>query len=496
MEITVIPKKERAKPRIGAYARVSSSSDAQEDSLAFQAEYWNKRFENDSSIEYVGLFSDDGISGKMMRNRKELNRLLEKVRCGEIDKIYTKSLSRFARNHMETLSVVRELRDLGVEIIFEKENIHTLDPKCSLVLSVFASLAEQELISMSKNQQWAVRKRFAKGDVYFVSTYGYKLINGVLEINPDEAKVVRRIFELYIKGYGATKIAQILDKENCPTKRGAVAWTARTVKGILFNESYLGDTLVQKSVYNCKSYKRNRGELPQYYIEETHEAIIDKDTFERIQEINEQRTKRYNPACNGGQKTALSGKIKCGNCGSIFKRKTCDKGKSYACYKWRCQIKDTKTKEACDIPDVKEDVFIELLIQSYNECLEQNLSFKDEICQMQLLQNMLETESELKKLHVKGYISDEQYRNQSATLLEQIKLQEQMIQREKFRNTDIKKYVPSAVYIDDMAEFLSKAVVNKDWTITFIFENGYETTKSYTNGRAGNVNGKLCKSKS
>lgn len=124
------------------------------------------------------------------------------------------------------------------------------------------------------------------------------------------------------------------------------------------------------------------------------------------------------------------------------------------------------------------------------------MSFKEEPCQMQLLQSMLETERELKKLHVKGYISDEQYRSQSTTLLEQIKLQEQMIQKEKLRNTDMKKYVPSAVYIDDMAEFLSKAVVNKDWTITFIFDNGYETTKSYTNGRAGNVNGKLCKSKS
>ena len=273
-------------------------------------------------------------------------------------------------------------------------------------------------------------------------------------------------------------------------------WSAAAVKGILKNESYIGDTLLQKNIYNCRTHKTNDGELPQYYVEETHEAIIDKDTFEQVQKIRKQRKEQYNPACNGGQKTALSGKIKCGHCGSFFKRKTCNKGKTYACYKWRCQIKDAKTKEACDIPDVKEEVFIGLLIQSYNECLEQNLSFKDEICQIQLLQNMLETESELKKLHIKGYISDEQYRSQSAMLLEQIKLQEQMIQREKFRNTDIKKYVPSAVYIDDMAEFLSKAVVNKEWTITFIFENGYETTKSYTNGRAGNVNGKLCKSKS
>ncbi len=217
MKVTEIPKRERGKPKVCAYVRVSSNSEEQEDSFLFQSRYWERKFINDSTVEYVGLFSDNGVSGKSMKNRKGLNKMLELTKSGGADRIYTKSVSRFARNYAEAITIIRELRDMGVPIIFEKENINTLDPKCELILSVMASLAEEELRSMSENQKWAVRKRFAEGKPDCSRTYGYKVVNNHLVIDKTEAIGVRRIYELYLQGYGATKIAQILDNEGIKT---------------------------------------------------------------------------------------------------------------------------------------------------------------------------------------------------------------------------------------------------------------------------------------
>lgn len=270
MRVTEIPKRERGKPKVCAYVRVSSNSEEQEDSFLFQSRYWERKFINDSTVEYVGLFSDNGVSGKSMKNRKGLNKMLELARNGGADMIYTKSVSRFARNYAEAITIIRELRDIGVPIIFEKENINTLDPKCELILSVMASLAEEELRSMSENQKWAVRKRFAEGKPDCSRTYGYRVVNNHLVIDQTEAIGVRRIYELYLQGYGATKIAQILDAEGIKTLKDG-AWSSMSVRGILFYEVYIGDHLLQKNVYNMKSRHKNDGELPQYYVQDTHE---------------------------------------------------------------------------------------------------------------------------------------------------------------------------------------------------------------------------------
>lgn len=280
MEITKIPMKEKEKPKIGVYVRVSTKKEEQEYSFALQSEYWNKRFGNDENVEYVGLFTDEGISGKMMRNRKGLNKLLELAKSGGIDQIHTKSISRFARNYTELLTVARELRDMGIPLIFEKENINTLDPKCGLILTVMSSLAEQELISMSKNQQWAARKRFANGSIELTRIYGYTFNRGEFTIIPEEAGVVKEIFELYLQGNGVERIAQILTKRGYKTVHGSTAWSRKTVLGMLKNEKYTGNSLLQKSINNLKVKKMNRGELPQYYIENSHEAIISQEVFD------------------------------------------------------------------------------------------------------------------------------------------------------------------------------------------------------------------------
>ena len=239
MDITKIPKQEKDRPRVCAYARVSTKSEAQEYSLFMQTKYWENKFRDNNEVEYVGLFSDDGISGKEMRNRKALNEVLSKVRKGEIDRVYTKSISRFARNYTEIIAVIREFRELGVPIIFEKECLNTLDPKCGLLLNIMASLAEEELKSMSKNQKWAARKRFAQGSIELTQIYGYRLIDGQLIVNQEEKKLIQLIYSLYTKGYGIPKICRILTERGYKTMHGG-AWSKNTIRTILSNEKYVG----------------------------------------------------------------------------------------------------------------------------------------------------------------------------------------------------------------------------------------------------------------
>ncbi|MCM1224266.1 MAG: recombinase family protein [Lachnospiraceae bacterium] len=306
--ITEIPKIEKGKPRVCAYVRVSTDKDEQEDSFAVQSEYWTKRFSTDETVEYVGLFTDEGISGKKMKNRKGLLALLDKARSGGIDRIYTKSISRFARNYTEIIAVIRELREKGIPIIFEKENINTLDPKCNLMLSVMSSLAEEELRSMSKNQKWAARKRFASGSVELSRIYGYDYADGKLTVNPETAKIVKRIFELFLNGLGSEKIAKALECEGYATMRGGEHWSRATILRILKNEKYIGDSLLQKNYMDEHGKTKNRGELPQYYVENTHEPIISREDFEAVKRILDERYRKYRLGVGHCNSYLMSGK--------------------------------------------------------------------------------------------------------------------------------------------------------------------------------------------
>lgn len=486
----------KQRPRVGVYVRVSTRKDEQEYSFAFQSKYWIERFENDSSVEFVGLFTDEGISGKSMRNRKGLQKLLDMARNGKVDKIYTKSISRFARNYTETLDVVRELRDIGIPLIFEKENINTLDPKCGLILTVMASLAEQEIISMSNNQKWAARKRFANGSIELSRIYGYTYSQGNLTVKDDEAEVVRLIFEYYLEGYGVEKIAKMLTQEGYKNIHGITEWNKRTVLYMLKNEKYAGNALLQKSVYTLKNKVKNNGIVPQYYIENSHEPIVSTEIFEAVQKLIRERAVKYHhtDANAGERKYPFTGKIKCGICGATYKRKIVAKGKTYECIKWACTIKEYKGKAVCASHDIKNDVLEKLFLEAYNECLDKNFEYPGVKEEYDRLKVLLKTEQELKALRVKGYISDEMYRNETEKVINEIKCREATIQSLQSKKLSDKKFVKSDVLQGDMADFLIKATV-VDWTITFEFANGCKITKSYTNGRSGNVNGKLCKHK-
>lgn len=496
MKITKMPMGEKVKPKVGAYVRVSTKKEKQEYSLAFQSEYWRNRFENDSEVEFIGLFTDEGISGKSMRNRKGLNKLLDKARNGEIDRIYTKSVSRFARNYAETLSVVQELRDVGVPLIFEKENINTLDPKCGLILTVMSSLAEQELISMSKNQQWAARKRFANGSIELGRIYGYSYKKGKLTVIPEEAAVVKEIYAYYLQGYGIEKIAKLLNAKGYKNVHGNTEWNRKTALYILKNEKYTGNCLLQKSVYDLNVRRKNRGEAPQYYIENSHEAIISMEDYQAVQKIMQERVAKFHPSgiYDGKIRYPLSGKIKCGICGATYKRKITAKGKTYECLKWCCITKESKGKSKCASHDIKNDVIERLITEAYNESLDKNYTYSGAETEYEKLKELLATEQELKALHAKGYVSDDKYREQTEKILFEIKSREATIKTLQTRKIGEKKFEKSAVFTNVIADFLIQATI-KDWMVTFEFANGIKIMKSYTNGRAGNVNGKLCKHK-
>lgn len=494
MEITKIPMIGNQKPKVGVYVRVSTKKEEQEYSFAFQSEYWNRRFANDPTIEYVGLFTDEGICGKSMKNRKGLNAMLARAKNGEIDRIYTKSISRFARNFVDTIATVRELREIGIPIIFEKEGIDTLDNKCGLILSVMASLAEEELRSMSKNQQWAARKRFANGSIELSKIYGYSYKTGQLTVIPEEAAVVKEIFSLYLQGNGTGKIANILSEKKYRTAYGHTEWSNKTILYILKNEKYTGNSLLQKFICELKTKRTNKGELPQYYIENSHEAIISMEDFDAVQNLLCEKVKKFHPNGGGDGKNRypLSGKIKCGECGATYKRKITAKGKTYECLKWCCRVKESKGKINCDAHDIKNDVIERLLVESYNECLDNNYTYSAEY---EEIKGMLATERELKELHAKGYISDSLYRTENKKILSEIRSRELTIQALQMKKMGNKRFVNSAVFTKNIAEFLIRATI-KDWTVTFEFVNGTKIMKTYTNGRAGNVNGKLCKYKS
>lgn len=493
MHLTKTQAIEKTIVRVCAYVRVSTKKEEQHYSFINQSDYWQKKLGENEDFKYVGLFSDEGISGKMMKNRNGLNEMLEKVRRGEIDRIYTKSISRFARNYTDALTVVRELRDLGIPIIFEKEGINTLDPKCGLLLSVMASLAEEELKSMSKNQQWAVRKRFANGSVELARIYGYKYEKGKLIVKPKEAELVKKVFQFYLEGNGVVKVARLMDESGYKPMNGGERWGKSTIIDILRNEKYIGDSILQKNIYNLKTKKPNRGELPQYYVEGTHEAIISKEDFMEVQKRMKETSKKFHHRTTH-PKYPLSGKIRCGNCGTTFSRKIYAKGKTYECIRWSCRLKDQKNKAACGSNDIKDEVITKLLIEAYNESLDKAYKNRTSICTKEQLQKLLEAERELKALYAKGYISENRYRMETGILIENIKDIEDKLKVTQKDNTETKKYIKSAEFTRDMADFLIKATV-QDWTVKFEFANGYVVTKKYTNGRAGNVNGKLCKHK-
>ena len=315
----------KTKKKVAAYARISMESERMNHSLSAQISYYSSLIQKNLDWQYAGVFADDGISGTGIAKRDEFKRMIEAANNGEIDIILTKSIQRFARNTVDLLETVRHLKDIGVEVRFEKEHINSMSGDGELMLTILASFAQEESRSLSENCKWGIRKRFEKGipNGHF-RVYGYRWEGDDLVIVPEEAEVVRRIFQNFLDGKSRLETEREFAAEGVTTREGC-RWVDSNIKVVLTNVTYTGNLLLQKEFISdpiSKQRKKNKGQLPQYFVEDTHPAIIDKATFDYVQEEIARR-KELGPLANKSLNiTCFTGKIKCDRCGQSFMRNT------------------------------------------------------------------------------------------------------------------------------------------------------------------------------
>lgn len=341
---------------VAAYARVSSPKDAMKHSLAAQVSYYSGMIQSHPGWRYAGVFTDEGITGTR-ETRDGFQRLLEECRAGRIDMIITKSISRFARNTVTLLSTVRELKGMGVDVFFEEQNIHSGSNDGELMLTILASFAQAESESMSENQKWRVRKNFREGKPWGAKLYGYRVEDDTFIVVPDEAGIVRRVYAEYLSGKGTEAIANGLNTDGIPTRRGG-KWYPNVIWQMLRNSNYTGSLLLQKTYREdplTKRKRKNDGVLPQYFVEDSHEAIIDADTFEAVQSELKRRESAYKHKKRNNMGYPFTGLIVCANCGRRYKRKTTAGG-----FKWVCPTFNSAGKAVCPSKMIPEDTLAAL----------------------------------------------------------------------------------------------------------------------------------------
>ncbi|MDE7362134.1 MAG: recombinase family protein, partial [Oscillospiraceae bacterium] len=306
--------------RAAAYARVSTDHEDQLTSYEAQVEYYTEYISGDPELEFVGIYTDEGISGTSTTRREGFKQMIADALDGKIDLIITKSVSRFARNTVDSLTAIRQLKEHGVECYFEKENIRTFDSKGELLLTIMASLAQEESRSISENCVWGQRRRFADGKVTvpFKRFLGYdRGPDGGLVVNEKEAEIVREIYRLFLSGVSPHTIAKQFTERKIPSPGGQIKWYKGTVTSILSNEKYKGDALLQKvytTDYLTKRKKVNEGEVPQYYVEGSHEAIISAEDFARARAELDRRRKVGKPRSDD----IYTSRLVCGECGKQY----------------------------------------------------------------------------------------------------------------------------------------------------------------------------------
>lgn len=459
------------------YARVSTLAEEQEHSLAFQTHYFKTLIESERDSEFVGVYADTR-SGKTSRLRKQFTAMLKAARRGEIDYIITKSISRFARNLIETLRIIRELREIGVGVFFEKEGLDTLDRGSDFMLSIYATVAESELTSMSENVKWAARKRYEKGSVELAAIYGYYYENGKLTVNHAEAAVVKEIFEGYANGDGQSIIARSLNARGIKTKMGAGFWDSCAIARMLANEKYIGDALTQKTYKDGFKVVKNGGEMPQFYIENNHPAIISREIWSAVQE----RSKKMAEIAKVRTPYPLSpfsSKIKCKECGKGYMRRKNNRNTPYEKWIWSCQTYIQHGRKYCGGHNIREKDLQQLFLSAYTEAAQYESADDPTVILTDSINTLLSQERELVALKVKGYITREAYDGQHDELLKQIKDTEAALLLAA-RRSGKRKYEAADEYQDSLVGSLEAAEID-GFTITFNFKNGATVKRTFNN---------------
>lgn len=386
--ITVIPARKRVgstvakekikKLRVAAYCRVSTETEEQNSSYEVQVAHYTEFIQKNSEWEFAGIFADDGISGTNTKKREEFNRLITECMDGNIDMVITKSISRFARNTLDCLQYIRQLKDKNIPVYFEKENINTMDAKGEVLLTIMASLAQQESQSLSQNVKLGLQYRYQQGKVQVNHKrfMGYtKDEDGNLIIVPEEAEIIKRIYRECLEGKSLTGIGRGLEKDGILTAANKPRWRAETIKKILQNEKYIGDALLQKTTtvdFLTKKRVKNEGHVPQYYVENSHDAIIPKELFLQVQEELHRRSNIYTGTDknrrNYSSKYALSAITFCGDCGDIYRRVYWNiHGRKE--FVWRCVTRIEQGPDVCKNRTVKEDELYDAVMTAINKLL-------------------------------------------------------------------------------------------------------------------------------
>ena len=477
------------KKRVAAYARVSTDNEEQLSSYEAQGDFYTRHIKSNPNWSFVNVYADKGISATNTKKREGFNKMIADALSGKIDLIITKSVSRFARNTVDSLTTVRELKAKGVEVFFEKENIYTLDSKGELLITIMSSLAQEESRSISENVTWGQRKRFADGKLSLPYKHflGYeKGDNDLPKIVEKEAVIVRLIYKLFLEGKTPTGIAKHLTINKILSPAGKEVWQESTVRSILKNEKYKGDAMLQKSFtvdFLTKKKKINEGEIPQYYVENSHPAIITPEVFDLVQHEIKKRKKAKGYKTGGG---CFSGKIVCGKCGSFYGSKVWHSTSKYRRTIWQCNYK-FKNTEKCNTPHIYEDKLKQAFVEAFNSVLKN----KDEILQgyESIIQDLTDTSKfdiESNKLQSEMEMVTEMLRKcvdeNAHSALNQMEYEERfnaLAQRYESILIFIKKLEQSEGLIKEFDQELwkgsiEKVVVNADKKITYIFKDDME----------------------
>ena len=517
--------------RVAAYCRVSTDSEEQLESYQSQLQYYKDLITNNPNWEFVGIYSDPAVSGTQTKHREGFQRMINDALTGKIDLILTKSISRFARNTLDTLKYVRLLRERGVAIQFEKEGINTLNSQGEMLLAILSALAQAESESISQNVSLGLKMKMKRGELIGFSGclgYDYDPTTKTLVINEEEAEIVRYIFKRYIEGAGCYVIAKELTRLGAKTKRGNTRWHESTVRGILKNEKYVGDVMSGKTfTVDPISKKRlqNLGEKEKYLVKDNHHGIIPREVFEKAQEILRKRSSKHSSTGRRekySRKYAFSSLIRCGFCGAHFVRRTWHAGSPYEKAAWSCMTAIKQGKKSCpysksvsekDLEAAFIDAF-NLMVSKHKEIIEEFLeNIREALSNTSTAKELRKIQNEVRKmegnidklinLHLSGVLDKEDFGrkyNELTAELDKVRAREEELQGIIRKENDLQDRINNFKKVFEggqvLQEFdrevfegmIEEIVVGSEedgkvnhYTITFIFKTGLQIKKSDEN---------------
>ena len=466
-----------------AYARVSTEKEEQEDSFERQVTHYTALIKSKPEWKFGGIYADPGITGTRAEKRPDFLRMIDDCRAGKINKILVKSISRFARNTVDALNYIRELKDLGISIFFENENIDTLTPGGEVLITILAAMAEQESRTMSTNIKWSYQKKFKNGEVTLntSSMWGYiktgrKDADGkeIYEINEEEAAIVRRIYREFLAGITPARICRGLEEDGILTKRGNKKWSTSVIRSILSNEKYTGNAILGKTFKPdvlSKKRQKNMGQVPMYYAEGSHPAIIDMETFELVKAELQRRTEEKTMAVGSSRYTSkypFSGLLVCGECGHKLRRHVRRVGSGKQVPAWGCSNRIANGRAACDSHHVNE----ETLQKTYTAAIQTIIADAEEVVALvrdstglvmepenkaqlqQVEQEIIALQTSVMELHKtkqKRGISAGEYTEKISGYSQ--RMEELEVRQQELQSTE-NRYQQTKVWLDSFAEHL------------------------------------------